>query len=75
MQAKSLLKGFFTFAMATALVAGLVHISAQPAEASSQCPETFRGNPFSHVQQTGYICCCVYEKPSGDLVQGPSWYC
>ncbi len=70
-----LLKGLFSCLMTASLVLGLVHFSAPPAAASFQCPETFRGNTFSHVLQTGAICCCIYETPSGGFTQGPSWFC
>ncbi len=96
MKTNKLLKGFFTCAMAATLVFGILHVSAQPAEAL-QCPQTLFGNTFSHIQQTndnwlplpgqdppfppGYnpnphpICCCIYVTPSGQFVEGPSWYC
>ncbi len=80
MKINVLLKGFFTCLMTAALVIGILHVSAQPA-AALQCPLTLLGNDFSHVNQTQEpgctwsICCCIYVRPSGELVEGPSWYC
>ncbi len=74
MKTNKLLKGFFTCAMTAALVFGILHVSAQPAEAL-QCAPTLFNATFSHVLRTGSICCCIYETPEGHLFPGASWYC
>lgn len=68
-------KGIFSFVLAITLISGLLQLTAEPAEAGFQCPATFRGNTFSHIEYSGYICCCIYLTPSGQQVVGPSWYC
>lgn len=80
MKTKGLLKGLFASLMTAALVVGILHVSTQPAQAL-QCPQTLLGNDFSHVNQTQEpdcswsICCCIYVTPTGQFVEGPSWYC
>ena len=69
------LKGIFGSFMILALVFGLAHLTAQPAEASFRCPAQLFGNTFSHVEVAGDICCCIYLTPEGQEVVGPSWYC
>ncbi len=81
MRVNIVLKGLFTGLMTAALVVGIFHVSAQPA-AALQCPEVLLGNDFSHVEQSQEppecswnICCCIYVTPTGQFVEGPSWYC
>lgn len=66
-------KTIFAVALVAVLLAGFLHLTAEPAQALT-CKSSFLGCPFSHIEvhnEAGCeVGCCIYQCPDGSTLEG-----
>ncbi|MEM9554376.1 MAG: hypothetical protein AAGC60_08965 [Acidobacteriota bacterium] len=66
----------FGLTLAAVMTLGLLHATADPAEAGFTCPQTLFGCAYSTTiyDWDSRIACCVYSCPDGSQRIGPSFF-